>query len=146
VKILIADDNAVSRKIMRAMAERLGYRVVEAKSGVEAWRAFQRHPIRIVISDWMMPGMSGVELCQKIRSCPKSQSTFFFLISGKKTGLGDFAQAHAAGADDFIYKPLDFYVVRNQIERAEQTLGLLTRDLEHFHELRDHARFPLTTP
>jgi DNA-binding response OmpR family regulator len=136
MKILIVDDDAVSRKLMRASCVNLGHKVVEASNGMEAWDAFLRYPIRIIISDWMMPGMDGLELCQKIRKSPASDYTFFFLITGKKTGLDDFVTARGVGADDFIYKPVDFHVLRNQLEVAERMLNLITEQMDKFQTLK----------
>jgi len=130
MKILIVDDNAVSRKVMKAMCSRLGYKVVEARNGEEGWDLFNKYPVRIIISDWMMPEMNGVDLCKKVRASQHSDYTFFFLITGKKTSLDDFATARSAGADDFVYKPLDFYVLRNQINMAERMLSLINSEID----------------
>ncbi len=130
MKILIVDDNAVSRKVMKAMCSRLGYKVVEARNGAEGWDLFNKYPVRIIISDWMMPSLTGIDLCKKIRASQHSDYTFFFLITGKKTSLDDFATARAAGADDFVYKPLDFYVLRNQIGMAERMLSLINSEMD----------------
>jgi DNA-binding response OmpR family regulator len=130
MKILIVDDNAVSRKVMKAMCSRLGYKVVEARNGEEGWDLFNKYPIRIIISDWMMPTLSGIDLCKKVRASQHSDYTFFFLITGKKTSLDDFATARSAGADDFVYKPLDFYVLRNQINMAERMLSLINNEID----------------
>jgi len=70
MKILIVDDDVISRRIMKAICVRLGYKVVTAPDGVEALDIFQRFPIRIVISDWVMPKLDGVGLCKAIRSTP----------------------------------------------------------------------------
>jgi DNA-binding response OmpR family regulator len=130
MKILIVDDNAVSRKVMKAMCTRLGYKVVEARDGAEGWDLFNKYPIRIIISDWMMPSLSGIDLCKKVRASQHSDYTFFFLVTGKKTSLEDFATARTAGADDFVYKPLDFYVLRNQINMAERMLSLINSEMD----------------
>ncbi len=136
MKILIVDDDVVSRKLMRSSCSNLGYKVVEASNGKDAWAAFQKYPIRIVISDWMMPEMDGLELCQKVRSSAASDYTFFFLVTGKKTSLEDFVTARGIGADDFIYKPVDFHVLRNQLEMADRMLRLLNERTDEFQRLK----------
>ena len=136
MKVLIVDDDAVSRKVMRSSCVNLGYKVVEAANGMEAWDAFQRYPIRIIISDWVMPGMDGLELCRKVRNSPVADYTFFFLVTGKKTDLEDFVTARGVGADDFIYKPVDFHVLRNQLEVAERMLKLINDEMDKFQRLK----------
>jgi sigma-B regulation protein RsbU (phosphoserine phosphatase) len=71
-----------------------------------------------MISDWMMPVMDGVSLCQKVREQTEIPRPFFFLITGKKKGLSNFSEALEAGVDDVIYKPVDFYVFKNQLQMA----------------------------
>ena len=136
MKVLIVDDDVISRKLMRSSCTNLGYKVVEASNGAQAWDAFQRYPIRIVISDWIMPGMDGLELCRKIRNSPASDYTFFFLVTGKKTGLEDYVTARGIGADDFIYKPVDFHVLRNQLEMAERMLKMINDEIDEFQRLK----------
>lgn len=140
MKILIVDDDVISRKVMRSSCVNLGYKVVEAENGMEAWDAFQKYPIRIIISDWMMPGMDGLELCQRVRKSSAADYTFFFLVTGKKTSLEDFVTARGVGADDFIYKPVDFHVLRNQLEVAERMLTLINDEMDRFQRLKaDHV-------
>lgn len=131
MKVLVVDDNAVSRKIMKATCESLGYKVVEAKDGEEAWEKFNTYPIRIVISDWVMPKCTGLELCQKIRKSPNADYTYFFLVTGLKTTFEDFDHARNEGIDDFIYKPLDFHVFRNQFEVAERMLSMISDNVDN---------------
>jgi DNA-binding response OmpR family regulator len=125
MKILIADDDAVSRKLIKNICVRLGYTVNEAHDGMKAWETYIRNPSRIVVSDWVMPGLDGLDLCQNIRKDKRPNYAFFFLITGKKTSLQNYTEAMEAGVDDFLYKPVDFHVFRNQLRMAERVLGLL---------------------
>lgn len=136
MKVLIVDDDVISRKILKATCLTLGCRVVEATDGKEAWELFNRYPVQIVISDWIMPEMDGLTLCQKIRHCSKGDYVFFFIITGKKTALEDFSKAREAGADDFIFKPIDYHVFRNQLAVAERMLNLIKDHLEEFRRLK----------
>jgi len=102
---------------------RLGYKVVTASNGVEALDIFKKYPISIVISDWVMPELDGLSLCRQVRQIPNKQS-FFFLVTGRRKSLSDFAIARETGVDDFVYKPLDFHVFRNQLKVAERVLEL----------------------
>lgn len=75
MKILIAEDDPVSVKILQFTLEHYGHEVVSAADGEEAWQLFDRDPVRVVVSDWMMPRVDGLELCQKVRSRPKTDYT-----------------------------------------------------------------------
>lgn len=135
--ILVVDDDVVSREVMKAVCEELGYHVKTAENGADALAVFMESPFRIIMSDWVMPEMDGVELCRKIRELTEKTYTFFFLITGKKTKLRDYNAALQAGADDFIYKPIDPDVFRNQLRMAQRVLGLV--DAMPSDMLRDAA-------
>ena len=120
--VLVIDDDIVSRKVMKNVCESLGYRVVECDNGEKGWRVLKKQKVDIVISDWIMPALDGLSLCERIRDEERPDKPFVFMITGKKKGLGDFAHARDAGADDFVYKPVDYYVFRNQLRAAEEAL------------------------
>ena len=106
MSILIAEDEAVTRLILRRAVEKLGYDCLVARDGEEAWRLFQDAAVDVVISDWMMPGVDGVELCRRVRASGREAYPYFILL----TALGDKAHLLAgmrAGADDYLTKPLD---------------------------------------
>jgi PleD family two-component response regulator len=134
MRVLVADDDGVTRRILRAILEMLGFQVQEALSGKQAWERFDQHPVRIVLSDWVMPGLDGLELCRRIRARPQTPYTYYFLITGKRKNLRGYLQAAHADVDDFLFKPVDFHVVRNQILRARQSLASLERLREDFKE------------
>src|SRR5262245_58073166 len=125
MKVLIVDDDIISQKILKSICTRLGYKVVAAADGEQALHAYKRYPINIIISDWMMPKMDGLSLCERVRGMREHNYTYFFLVTGRRKSLSDFAMAREKGADDFIYKPLDFHVFRNQLKVAEKMLGLI---------------------
>jgi diguanylate cyclase (GGDEF)-like protein len=107
VRILIAEDDWVSRTILQHSVERFGHEYLAAEDGGKAWELFQSTPeVDVVISDWMMPGMDGLELCRRIRGEERDGYTYFVFL----TALGD--KEHLligleAGADDYLSKPLD---------------------------------------
>jgi sigma-B regulation protein RsbU (phosphoserine phosphatase) len=125
MKILLVDDDIVTRKLIRKICEKMGFVVTETEDGESAWEEYKRSPYRVVISDWVMPKMTGVELCHKIRGLSQGDYTFFFLISDKKTDVEDFVMATEGDADDFIYKPIDPFVLSNQLRLAGRVLGLV---------------------
>jgi two-component system, cell cycle response regulator len=107
LKILIAEDDAVSRMILRRSVEKLGHECLVAGDGEEALELYRKTPeVDLVISDWMMPGMDGLELCRLIRDEERDAYTYFIFL----TALGDrdhLLMGLEAGADDYLSKPLD---------------------------------------
>lgn len=107
MKVLIAEDDAVSRTILRRAVEKLGHACLVAPDGEEAWGLYKENPdIDVIISDWMMPGVDGLELCRRVRDDGRDGYTYFIFL----TALGDrehLLQGLEAGADDYLSKPLD---------------------------------------
>ncbi|HET7479179.1 MAG TPA: ATPase, T2SS/T4P/T4SS family [Rubrobacteraceae bacterium] len=107
MKILIAEDDAVSRAIVKRAVERLGHECLAAKDGREAWNVYQSNPdIEVIISDWMMPRMDGLALCNRVRGLEREGYTFFVFL----TSLGSrehLLEGMKAGADEYLTKPLD---------------------------------------
>lgn len=107
MKILIAEDDAVSRTILQRAVEKIGHECLAAADGETAWRLYQENlDLEVIISDWMMPGMDGIELCRLVRGDGRDAYTYFVFL----TALGD--REHLligleAGADDYLSKPLD---------------------------------------
>src|SRR5687768_14405870 len=126
MKILIAEDDPVSVKILQFTLEHWGHEVVCAASGTEAWRLFDEDPFRLVVSDWMMPGMDGLELCHKIRQRGKTEYTYFILLTAINTGRENLRKAMDAAIDDFLAKPLDREAIYMRLRVAERILGFTT--------------------
>lgn len=107
MKILIAEDNAFSRTLLKKTLSKAGYEVIVAENGDAAWEVLQQDDTpKLVLIDWMMPGVSGVELCRKIREADGASPVYIILVTAK-TGKEDVLEGFAAGADDFIKKPFD---------------------------------------
>ena len=107
MKILVAEDDPVSVKILQFTLQHYGHEVVTAEDGQKAWETFDRDPVRVIVSDWMMPGMDGLDLCKKVRQRPKTDYTYFILLTAINTGRDNLRKAMDAGIDDFLTKPLD---------------------------------------
>ena len=129
MKILIAEDDLVSAKILQFTLESGGHEVVACNSGVSAWECFDNEPTRVVISDWMMPRLDGLELCARIRARPKTDYTYFILLTAIHTGRENLRKAMNAGVDDFLTKPLDREAIMMRLRVAE-------RIVEFTHQIR----------
>ena len=122
MKILIAEDDPVSVKILLFTLEHFGHEVVSAANGTDAWAKFDAEPVRVIVSDWMMPGLDGLELCKKVRARPKTDYTYFILLTAINTGRDNLRQAMDAGIDDFLTKPLDREAILMRLRVAERIL------------------------
>ena len=121
MKILVADDDPVSALVLRRALERLGHDVAVAASGVEAIELFATDPRPVVVSDWMMPGLDGLTLCERIRVASGDRYTYVILLTAK-TQKDDRLRAIEAGVDDFLTKPLDLPDLASRIRVAERII------------------------
>jgi two-component system cell cycle response regulator len=106
MRILIAEDDAVSRLILQKAVEKLGHACLIAVDGTQAWELYQQSSIDVLVSDWMMPGIDGPELCQRVRAHGSMTYTYFIFL----TALRDkeyVLSGMQAGADDYLTKPFD---------------------------------------
>jgi CheY-like chemotaxis protein len=122
MKILVAEDDFVSVKVLQLTLEREGHEVVVAGNGERAWELYDADPVRVIVSDWMMPGMDGLELCRKVRNRPKTDYTYFILLTAINSGREHLRRAMDAGIDDFLAKPLDREVISMRLRVADRIL------------------------
>ncbi len=106
MKVLLADDSATARFVARRALERLGHECVVAEDGFQAWDRFRHEEgIEVVLSDWVMPGMSGEELCRLIRNDPEAPYAYFVMLTSLE-GKEHVLRGMEAGVDDYLTKPL----------------------------------------
>ncbi len=127
MRILIAEDSRSQALDLRRRLTALGHDVVETHDGAEAWRHLQVQPERLVISDWMMPEMSGPELCRKIRSEFTGPYTYIILLTAK-TRRDERLAGLEAGADDFLPKPIDQCELGIALKTAHRILAAQESD------------------
>ena len=143
-KILIAEDDPISRSLLELHLEMGGYSYLSAKNGREALELFQREQFSIVITDWLMPEMDGTALCRAIRSQPADSYTFIIILTSQSSQEA-LVEGLEAGADDYIIKPINPAELRVRLSGARRILDLesaLKRSLAETHELLIHD--PLT--
>jgi two-component system chemotaxis response regulator CheY len=123
MKILIAEDDTTSRLLFGATLRKLGYAVTAVENGQKAWDAWKQDEYSLLISDWMMPDIDGLELCRIIRAEPSLQYTYIILLTALDS-KGSYLEGMDAGADDFITKPFDEEQLAARLRVAERILAL----------------------
>lgn len=121
--ILLAEDDPVTRSLLAAILKAQGHEVTEVEDGSQAWDMWQLSAPRVVVADWLMPEMDGLELCRKIRATPGRPYTYFILQTGRE-GRESYLEAMDAGIDDFITKPAGARELSARLRVAERILGL----------------------
>ena len=122
MKILIAEDEAVSARILKLLLENEGHEVVSVADGSAAWALYHGEPFRVIISDWTMPGLDGLQFCRKVREHACRDYTYFILLTGADTGRENLRLAMDSGVDDFLSKPVDREVLSMRLRVAERIL------------------------
>jgi DNA-binding response OmpR family regulator len=124
VKVLIAEDDRTSNLLLQKVLEELGHQVVATANGAEAVEQLARKDdIHVVITDWVMPLMDGLELCRYIRAREHARYLYILVVTARR-GKSRYLEALEAGADDFIPKPLDAEELGARLRVAERILGM----------------------
>lgn len=133
MKILIIEDDPVASAVLQASLRSLGHEFTVTTNGEEGWTRFSADPHRVVISDWMLPGLDGLELCRRIRQ-RGGDYTYFILLSSQTTSADNLDQATAAGVDDFLTKPAKPAELKARLHVADRILHYATQvqQLESF--------------
>lgn len=140
MKILVADDDAISNRILSETLTRWGHEVYTASDGTAAWKVLtQPDPPRFAILDWMMPGLSGLEVCQQIRTLTSQPYTYIMLLTGK-TEKSDIVAGLQAGADDYLTKPYDPQELQVRIGVGQRILALESELLRTLDRLKQSDR------
>jgi DNA-binding response OmpR family regulator len=127
MKILVAEDDAVTRKMLVVTLERLGWDVIQAEDGNAAWQAFEtlkgKSAPELAVLDWMMPGVEGVEICRRLRTTPGFELVYIILVTSRG-GKEDLSYGLAAGANDYITKPFDPVELQARVRVGERMVRL----------------------
>ncbi len=139
MRVLVADDNLISRRVLEAALRQWGYDVVLADDGNEAWKILRSpNAPRLAILDWMMPGLSGPELCRRVRQAGGDRYTYILLVTSRAEKQ-DVIEGLEAGADDYITKPFDQMELKVRLAGGRRIVELQDQLLEAQATLREQA-------
>ena len=144
-RVLVAEDDAMFRRILQSWLETWGYRVTLTEDGAQAWKALQQEPPpQLLILDWMMPKTDGVELCRKVREQNRSPYQYI-LLATSKDGKQDLVKGLEAGADDYLTKPFDKSELRARLKACNRILTLQDSQIQAQEQLLFQATHDLLT-
>lgn len=124
MRVLIAEDDVVSRRLLEATLARLNYEVVTTENGVQAWEILQREDSpQLAVLDWMMPEMDGVDVCRLVREYRRDRYVYIIFLTAKGQRK-DLIAGLEAGADDYVVKPFDPQELRSRMAVGERVLNL----------------------
>ena len=126
--VLVVDDDICCSELLCGVLREMGVHTISAQSGAEAYELICQGECRIVISDWQMPEMTGIELCEKVRRRQLGDYVYFMLLTSLH-GRTNLVRGLQAGADDFITKPFDPYELHVRLRVAERIVSLENRGL-----------------
>jgi diguanylate cyclase (GGDEF)-like protein len=145
VRILLAEDDAVSRRLLQAVLQQWGYEVVVARDGAEAWAVLcETDPPSLAILDWVMPVLDGIDVCRRLRADADRPYVYTILLTGRSE-TSDVVEGLSAGADDYVRKPFDSNELRVRLRAGRRIIELQSVLLDAQRILEDRASHdPLT--
>jgi len=139
MKVLIAEDDKISRRMLERTIGLWEYEIETAENGKEAWRMLQeKNSPKLVLLDWMMPEMTGIDVCQKLRADETDNPPYIILLTAKSS-KDDIIKGFEAGADDFISKPFQKDELRSRLNAGRRVLELQQKLGEKITELEQAA-------
>ena len=124
MRVLIAEDDPVSRYVLEAMLKNWGYDLVVTGNGLEAWEALQLADApQLAVLDWMMPGLDGVEVCRRARQVTETKSVYIILLTAKAE-KNNIVEGLEAGANDYVIKPFAREELRARVGVGERVIHL----------------------
>lgn len=140
VRVLVADDDGVIRRVIQRAIEADGWTVEVAVDGDQAWKALQADdPPRIAVLDWQMPGIDGIDICRRVRARVGIAYQYLLMLTAR-TDKEDVVRALDAGADDYLVKPFHAEELRSRVRVAERIIALESALADRVRELEDARR------
>lgn len=140
MRILVAEDDPVTRKLLESTLGRLGWDVITAEDGTAAWRILEtlegKAAPDLLLLDWMMPGFDGIEICRKVRSTPRFEMMYIILLTSRSE-KEDLAMGFIAGANDYITKPFHPVELESRVRVGQRLVKLQTSLSGRIKELED---------
>ena len=137
MRILIAEDDRISRRLVQTSLGERGYEVITTCNGFDAWEALRQEDApQLAVLDWMMPGMDGIDVCRKIRTEKKEPYIYIILLTAKGS-KEDIAAGLDAGADDYVTKPFNVRELHARVRVGERMVRLQTALEEHVKRLQE---------
>jgi two-component system chemotaxis response regulator CheY len=141
MRVLIADDDVTSRLMLKAIVSKLGHECLVAHDGSRAWELLSSEVIDVLLTDWLMPGVDGPELCRRVRHELNDRYTYIVLVT--RIGQPELVlEGMGAGADDYLIKPADPFAVKTRMVAAERVTAL-HRQLASFRSQLEEANIEL---
>lgn len=122
LRTLVVDDSSSMRGLLRELLRERNYQLTVLGSAEEALEAHRQQPFELMLVDWTLPGLSGLDLCREVRASPGGEDVFILMITGRDR-TDDLAQLIDAGASDYLPKPIDPRVLSTRLLIAERTLA-----------------------
>lgn len=138
MRVLIAENNPVALRFLERNIKKWDYEVIATRNGQEAWKAIKEDDLRLIILDWVMPEMNGIELCQKIRQQKKSKYIYILLLTSRDRQQ-DIIEGLSAGADDYMVKPPNLLELRARLQKGKRIIELEDSLLETHKKLIELA-------
>jgi sigma-B regulation protein RsbU (phosphoserine phosphatase) len=137
MKVLIAEDDLVPRRILQAVLQEWGYEVIVTCDGEAAWQVLQTPDApKLVILDWMMPGLDGVEVCRRVREIVSSEPIYVILLTGREAKQ-DVVAGLSSGANDYVTKPFDREELQARVQVGARVVELQRSLAARVRELED---------
>jgi len=145
MKILVAEDDSLSRTLLQRTLQRAGYEVTDVEDGCRALAELSKEdPPRLALLDWIMPGRDGIEVCREVRRRKEHAYTYLILLSSRETKQ-DIVQGLESGADDYLTKPYDTDELKARLRAGERILELEDRLVEARESMRFQATHDVLT-
>jgi DNA-binding response OmpR family regulator len=137
MRLLLAEDNTTTRILLESTLREWGYDVVTTPDGAQAWRELQAEQApELVLLDWSMPDLSGLDVCRNVRNGPRAQSTYIILLTAR-ANREDLLAGFEAGADEYIVKPFDVAELRVRLQAGARIVELQGKLAERVRELEE---------